>query len=112
MNTDTNFTWIRNNSSTINLSEYADTNQIKNVKYSINVANPGFNDLGQTSFQSYNYALNTLKKDAVFKNGNRIGIVQSIASINSFGVYELSISIKADSLNYYWGIARTWHRKN
>lgn len=107
VSTDTNFTWLRNNSSIINLNEYADTNQIKNVKYSINVTNPGFTDLGQTPFQTYNYALNTLKKDTIFKNGNRIGIVQSIASINSFGVYELSISIKADSLNYYWGIAHT-----
>lgn len=102
--TDTNFTWIGNNSNRIDVSEYADTNQIKNVKYSVSVTNPGLVDLGATTFQSYNYALNTLKRDTIYHNNQRIGIVESIASINLFGVYELNLTIKADSIGYLWGI--------
>ncbi len=105
VNTDTNFTWIKNNSSNISFSEYADTNQIKNVTYNIGVTSPNYIDLGNTNFKSYNYALNTIKRDTIYNNLNRIGIVTSIASINSFGVYELYISIKADSLGYLWGIS-------
>ena len=107
VNTDTNFTWIKNNASIFSVEEYADTNQIKNVKYSIGVTSPNFTDLGATSFKSYNYALNTIKKDTIYNNNHRIGIISSVASINAFGVYELSLSIKADSLNYRWSISHT-----
>jgi len=110
-NTDTNYTWISNNNSQIYVSEYADTNQIKNVKYSINVTNPSFKDLGNTSFKTYNYALNTIKRDTIYHNSNRIGIVESSADINTFGVYELAITIKADSIGYLWGIHHTGNGK-
>ena len=102
---DTNFTWIRNNANIFSFAEYSDTNQIKNVKYQIGVTRPNFTDVGNTNFKPYNYALNTIKKDTIYNNSHRIGIVTSIASINSFGVYELDITIQADSLNYLWSIA-------
>ncbi len=102
---DTNFTWIKNNGSRIYVSEFADTNQIKNVKYSVSVTNPGFTDLGSTTFKSYNYALNTTKRDTIYYNSKRIGIVESVADINTFGVYELALTIKSDSLGYLWGIS-------
>lgn len=105
--TDTNFTWISNANSFIMVSEYADTSQIKNVKYSVGVTNQNLMDLGTTPFRSYNYSLNTIKRDTIYKNLNRIGIIESIASINSFGVYELSLTIRADSLNYLWSISHT-----
>lgn len=104
---DTNFTWIKNASSIINLTEYADTNQIKNVKYAVGVNNGAYKDLGTISFKPYNYALNTLKRDTIYHNSNRIGVISSVASINTFGVYELDITIKADSLNYFWRIEHT-----
>ncbi len=106
-NTDTNFTWISNNASRIYVSEFADTSQIKNVKFSISVTNPAFTDLGSTTFKTYNYALNTVKKDTIYYNSNRIGIIESSADINTFGVYELAITIKADSTGYLWGINHT-----
>ena len=99
---DTNFTWISNANPTIRVSEYADTLQIKNVKYSVGVNNLGFTNIGNIGFKAYNYALGTLKRDTIFNGINRIGIIESIASINTFDVYELSISIRADSLNYLW----------
>lgn len=101
---DTNFTWIKNATTLIGVSEYADTLQIKNVRYTIGVNNTGFSDLGNIGFKNYNYALNTLKRDTIYHNTNRIGIVESIASINSFGVYELDLTIKPDSISYLWRI--------
>ncbi len=103
-NIDTNFTWIRTSTPTINVSEYADTLQIKNVKYSIGVNNLAFKNLGNIGYKAYNYALGVLKRDTIFDGLNRIGIVESTASINTFGVYELTISIRPDSLNYLWRI--------
>ena len=104
--TDTNFTWIKN-ASQIDVFEYADTSQIKNVHFSVGVNNPGFKNLGNIGFKNYNYSLNTVKADTIFYNSNRIGVVQSIASINPFGVYELEVFITPDSLNYLWRIEHT-----
>ncbi len=104
---DTNYTWISDNGSNIYLDEYSDTLQIKNVFYSVGVNNGNLTDLGNTPFRPYNYALNTIMRDTIYNNTNRIGIIESIASINSFGVYELSYNIIADSLNYYWRIEHT-----
>lgn len=104
---DTNFTWIRNNTNEINFSIFADTSQIKNVQYQIGVTNPALIDLANTSFRNYNFSLNTLKKDTLFYQSQRIGVILSSASINSFGVYELAITIKADSLNYNWAFTTT-----
>jgi subtilisin family serine protease len=104
---DTSFTWVKENTSIITVTEYADTAQIKHVNYSVGVTRPNFKDIGATTFKQYNYALNTIKKDTIYNNSHRIGIVTSVASINAFGVYELSMTIKADSLNYLWSIAHT-----
>ncbi|MBI3517994.1 MAG: S8 family peptidase [Bacteroidetes bacterium] len=105
VNADTSFTWISNNNAIISVTEYADTNQIKNVNYSVGVTNLNLIDLGATSYKPYNYALNTIKRDTIYNNSHRIGIVESIASINSFGVYELDLTFKADSIGYLWSIS-------
>lgn len=101
---DTNFSWIQSSNSTLNIQEYADTLQIKNVKYTIGANNLSFTNLGNINFKPYNYALGSLKKDTLYHGLHRIGIIESIASINSFGVYELNLTIKPDSLNYLWRI--------
>lgn len=101
---DTNFTWIKRSSGVIDVSEYADTTQFRNVKYTIGVNNSSFTDLGNIGFKDFNYALYTLKRDTIYHNSQRIGIVETVASINTFGVYELSFRIRPDSSNYYWRI--------
>lgn len=101
---DTNFTWIKNSSAGIYVTEYSDSTQFKNVKYSIGVNNTGYTDLGNIGFKNYSYALNTVKRDTIYYNSNRIGIVETAASVNTFGVYELAFHIIPDSLNYYWRI--------
>ncbi|MGE0567169.1 MAG: S8 family serine peptidase, partial [Bacteroidia bacterium] len=101
-NSDTLFTWFTNNTSEIYHFIYADTNDIKNVKYSVGVNRPNYFDLGRIGFKSYNYGIPATQSDTIEINGNRIGIVKSTAAINSSGVYELMIHVLVDSLNYLW----------
>lgn len=103
-NSDTLFTWFTNNTSDLYYWVYGDTNDIKNVQFSIGVNRTNFNDLGRIPFQNYNYALFVQKVDTLKYNNKRIGIVKTNASINTSGVYELFYYIKADSLNYNWRI--------
>ena len=101
---DTCFTWIKKNNSTLEYWCYADTNNIKNIQISVGAnRNNNFN-LGRIGFKNYNYGLSTIQNDTLKYNGNRIGIVKTSASINSYGVYELYIKILADTLNLKWRI--------
>lgn len=104
--TDTNFTWLNVPSGNLYYWLYADTNNIKNVKFSVGVNDTNFVDKGRIGFKNYNYCF-TLKNDTIKKNNNRIGIVQSVASINAYGVYELFIKIIPDSAKYFWRIEST-----
>ncbi|MBA3681258.1 MAG: S8 family peptidase [Bacteroidetes bacterium] len=101
---DTSFTWIKNNTATLNYWCYADTNDIKNIQISVGVnRNNNFN-LGRIGFKNYNYGLASVQSDTLKYNGNRIGIVKTSASINPYGVYELYLKILADTLNLKWRI--------
>ena len=106
---DTNFTWIYSPSPIIYVSEYTDSTQIKNIKSTIGVnrKDAGFTDLGNIGYKAYNYAIGAIKRDTIKKGTSRIGIIESVASINSDGVYELNYCIRADSLNYLWRIEHT-----
>lgn len=102
---DTSFTWIQKTSpGFIAHHIYADTLQIQNMQISVGANRANFSDLGRIGFKNYNYALNTTKNDTIKNNGNRIGIVKTTASINSFGVYDLYIRIFPDTANLYWRI--------
>ncbi|MGZ3883049.1 MAG: S8 family peptidase [Bacteroidia bacterium] len=105
--TDTNFTWLSDPGSVIEYWLYADTLNIKNVKYSVGCNRPGLLDLGTIGFKNYNYGISAVKTDTLKYGGNRIARVQSSASINAYGVYELYVKILADSLNYLWRIEST-----
>ncbi len=101
---DTSFTWIKNSNSNLYYWCYADTNQIKNVQMSIGANRINFFNLGNIGFKPYNYGLNNLQTDTLKFNGNRIGIVKTSASINTYGVYELFVNIKADTLGLNWRV--------
>lgn len=103
---DTSFSWLQG-ALTLRLDEYADTAAAKNMRWSVGVNNPAFHDLGETTFKPYIYALNTLKRDTVFHNSQRIGIIESVADVNAFGVYRLNFKIRADSSGYLWRIKHT-----
>jgi subtilisin family serine protease len=101
--TDTNFTWLQNTSGNLYYWLYADTNNIKNVKYSVGANSLNYNNLGNIGFKNYNYCFTT--KSDTLKNGtNRIGIIESSASVNPYGVYELFVKITPDSAGYLWRI--------
>lgn len=104
---DTAFTWFENNGSH-DYWCYGDTAQIRNLRMAVGVNSPNFNTIAHTPFRNYNYALGTLKRDTL-RNANhqRIGIIESAASINTYGVYELYIKINSDSNNVFWRIETT-----
>ncbi|MBA3682727.1 MAG: S8 family serine peptidase [Bacteroidetes bacterium] len=104
---DTNFTWLTNYTRTIDYWLYADTANIKNIKYSVGVNGANFSDRGRIGFKNYNDALVKVKTDTLKYNSKRIGIVQTSSAINPYGVYELHIKIFKDSLNYNWRIEST-----
>ncbi len=103
---DTLFTWLENNSiNTFDYWLYADTNDIKNVQVSVGCHRANYSYIGNIGFKPYNYALSSIQHDTLKNSNNqRIGIIHTSASINSFGVYELYIQINADSIGYLWSI--------
>ena len=101
---DTTFTWMKNANADLYYWCYADTQQIKNVRINIGANRNNYFNLGSIGFKNYNYGLLSLQTDTLKFNGNRIGIVKTSASINSYGVYELFVHVKADTANLLWRI--------
>lgn len=108
VNADTNFTFMQNGSSNpFSYGLFADTNNFKNVKYTIGVYNAtNYQYQGNINFRNITSCLNTLITDSIMFNGNRIGYVQTAAAING-GAYELDINIIADSSAYFWTLETT-----
>ena len=101
---DTNFTWISNNTNTLEYWCYGDTLQVKNLQFSVGANRANYSDLGRIGFKNYNYALSSIKTDTLKHNGNHIAIIKTSASINASGVYELYFLITADTLGLKWRI--------
>lgn len=99
---DTLFTWLRNGGSQLYHWLYGDTNQVKNLRFSIGANRSNFSDLGRTVFRPYTYALNSVKTDTIRNNGNRIALVRTAGAINPSGVYELAVQIIGDTSNLLW----------
>ncbi len=103
--TDTNFTWISNNTATLNFQVYADSLDFKNVNFRIGAYhNTSFSYKGHTPFQQIDSVLGVIHTDTLVNNGNRIGIIKTVSDYSD-GVYALDVSISADSLNYLWSFA-------
>lgn len=105
--TDTVFTWLRNNVNTLEYWCYGDTNQFKNLKISCGVNRNNFFDLGKTTFRNYKAGLSAVKRDTIFYNSKRIGIVEMSSSVNSSGVCEWYYKVRKDTLNTFWRIETT-----
>lgn len=101
---DTSFTWIRNGQNTEEYWLYGDTSQVKNIEISIGGNRTDFSDVGRIAFRSYSYGLGPVRHDTLLLNGNRIAIIDNSSSINSAGVYELYLRVRADSADMYWRI--------
>lgn len=96
---DTLFTWLYNGSQNYDYWCYGDTNQVKNLKINVGANRANFSNLGGIGFKNYYYALTGVKSDTIFNNNNRIGVIKTSASINSYGIYELYVQFTADSSN-------------
>ena len=105
--TDTVFSWIKNNTNLLEYWCYGDTSQFRNLRISIGANRNSFTNLGKTTFRNYKAGLSSVKRDTIFRNAKRIGIVEMAASVNSSGVCEWYYKIKPDSLNTYWRIETT-----
>ncbi len=106
-NNDTAFTWINSASLQFEHSLYGDLNQIQQLKFSIGATRNNYSYLGNIGFKPYNYSLNSIQTDTLKHNNNRIGIIKSIATINSYNVLELSFQITADTANLLWSVEST-----
>jgi subtilisin family serine protease len=103
-NSDTLFTWLDNNTKAKDYWTYADTNAIKQVQITVGANRSNFSNLGTIGFKPWNYGLTSVKVDTLKFSNKLIGVVYTSASINTSGVYELYISIDADSASYKWRI--------
>lgn len=102
---DTSFTWLKKTGTNpLFYWCYADTLQIKNVQISVGANRGTFFDLGRIGFKNYNYGLSSTQNDTLKYNGNRIGIVKTSASINTYGVYELFVRIYPDTADLFWRV--------
>ncbi len=102
--TDTLFTWLANTTKSKDYWTYADTTAIKQVQFNIGANTSSFSNLGSIGFKAWNYGLTSTKIDTLKFNNKLIGVVYTSASINTSGVYELYVSIDADSASYKWRI--------
>ncbi|HQQ93650.1 MAG TPA: S8 family peptidase [Bacteroidia bacterium] len=106
-NGDTLFTWFSASGLNLETSCYATVAQVQNLKFSIGANRANYSDLGNIGFKAWNYALNTVRSDTLKHNNHRIGIVETSASVNSSGVFEWLVQIKADSSNLLWRVETT-----
>ena len=107
LSSDTSFTWISTNQNQINFQIFADTGNFNAALFNIACHNPtGYYKVTENSFRTVTSLLGQFHTDTLFSNGNRLGIVQTIASQNG-SLYTVDFTIQADSLNYLWAFQTT-----
>ncbi|HEY0029629.1 MAG TPA: S8 family serine peptidase [Bacteroidia bacterium] len=104
---DTNFTFF-NSGGNIYLEMWADTNDLKNVDFSIGAdkMSPFHSYRGNILFSDIASNLGILKADTLYKSGNRIGIIQSYGDLVG-GTYSMQFKIIPDSIAYNWRLITT-----
>ncbi len=107
---DTNFTFFKRptNGNSIYLQMWADTNDLKNVDFSIGAdqMTPVHSFKGRLPFSDIASHLGVLQEDTLFNSGNRIGIIQSYGDLIG-GTYSMEFNIIPDSTSYYWRLITT-----
>ena len=107
--TDTNFTFFSQSSSSIDFVMWADTNDLKNVQFSIggDAMSPTHSFRGKLPFSDISTHLGLIKNDTLKNSvGNRIAIVQSYGDIIG-GTYSMEYNIIPDSASYIWRLITT-----
>ena len=102
---DTNFTWF---SGGAYIAMYADTNDLKNVKFAIGAdkITPTYSFRGNTSFSNIAQHLGVTKFDTVYNGPNRICTVTSFGDLTG-GVYSMEFLISPDTSTYQWRLMTT-----
>jgi len=106
---DTNFTLFSTNSSGNRYIQlWADTNSFKNVQFSFGAdkMSPTHSFRGRINFSTILSHLGVFRQDTLYKNGNRIGIIESYGDVID-DVYAMEFNILADSTNYKWRLITT-----
>ncbi len=107
---DTSFTWFKYNTSYAGayVQIFADTADFNQIEYSIGAdqVSPYFEFRGATPYSGISSTVNNVVTQNIFSGPNRIGIVQTVASVNE-GVYELEIYVVPDSTSYNWRFTTT-----
>lgn len=105
---DTNFTLFSTNSSGNRYIQlWADTNNFKNVQFSIGADKMSpYSYRGRISFSNILSHIGVFKEDTLYNNGNRIGIIQSYGDVID-DVYSMEFNILSDSTNYKWRLITT-----
>ena len=108
VNADTNFTFMHTTAAgAFTYGLFADTTNFKGVRYTLGVYDSThYQYKGNIGFRDITSCLNTVTNDTIYHNGNRIGVVQTAASI--YGkTYELDFNIIPDSIGYFWTLETT-----
>lgn len=98
---DTVVTWLRKDGRVTEFSFYCDSSDTDKLNYAIAASKNG-RDGDRTKFKSFGRAYDKIVIDTLMYNAKIIGYVQSFASLNSYGVFELTIRIVSDSTGYLW----------
>ncbi len=108
--TDTNFTLfsLASGYSAINMQLYGSVADMTNVNFSIGAdqITPTHSYRGRIHFSTM-FPLGVLRNDTLYNNGNRIGVMQSIASQPYAGTYKMEWLIVPDSTTYNWRMITT-----
>lgn len=105
---DTNFTFFYSGGSPVLLQMWADTNNLKNIDFSIGAdkMSPSHSFRGRIPFSDISTHLGILKQDTLYNGGNRIGIIESYGDLTG-GVYSMEFNIIPDSTAYNWRLITT-----
>lgn len=101
---DTLFSLLQSSQNVLDYFLFADTTEIRKIRFSVGANKNDLVDLGRIGFKDYNYSLSEVKLDTLRYKGRIIGLIQTCSSINDKGVYELYIKIKSDDAHLIWRI--------
>jgi subtilisin family serine protease len=103
---DTNFTFF-NSGGQLYLQMWADTNDLKNVRFSVGADNMSpYSFRGNIPFSDISVHTGILKADTLRNSGNQIGIVETFGSISG-SVYLMEFLVTPDSAAYNWRLMCT-----
>ncbi len=107
---DTAFTWFKYNAAYggAYIQLFGDTADFSQISFAIGAdkVSPYFDQRGILPFTNISSTLNNVVTMDLYNGLNRIGIVQTLATLND-DVYMLEVYVSPDSSGYYWRFAST-----